>query len=363
MKIKYPVYKPQIGELEKEYVKECLDSTWISSKGAFIEKFEKGFADFCGMKYSVSTSNGTTALHTALLACGIGPGDEVIVPTFTYIASVNAIRYCGATPVFVDSEPATWQMDPSQIEQLITEKTRAVLVVHLYGHPCDMERITKVARRNRLLIVEDCAEAIGTRFDNKIAGTFGDISAFSFFGNKTITTGEGGMILSNNEELIMRSRLIKGQGLDPHKEYWHTVIGYNYRMTNIEAAIGLAQLSRVNDIIRKKRELAEWYKEELKGLPVILHPENTRAFHSYWMVTILTGPSEQRSGLREKLAGEGVETRPTFHPVHRMPMYMDKGSFPVADDLSHKGINLPSYPALKREEVGFICQIIRNFYD
>ncbi len=362
MKIRYPVYQPLIGELEKEYVRDCLETTWISSKGAYIEKFEREFADFCGLKYSASTSNGTTALHTALLACGIGPGDEVIVPTFTYIASVNAIRYCGAEPVFVDSESLTWQMDPGLLEQKISPRTRAILAVHLYGHPCDMDRIMGTAAKHGLRVIEDCAESIGTRYWDRMTGTFGDIAAFSFFGNKTITTGEGGMVLSNQNDLIEKAKIIKGQGLDPSKEYWHTVIGYNYRMTNIEAAIGLAQLTRIREVIEKKRQIASWYRKNLDGLPVVLHPEKEGAFHTYWMVTILVESDEKRMELRSYLRDHGIETRPAFHPVHKMPMYDHQEIFPVAEDLALRGINLPSYPGLSAQDVQEICHIIKMNY-
>ena len=263
-----PIYQPDLTGNEKKYVTECLDTGWISSRGRFVSEFEARFAEKIEVEHATSVCNGTVALHLALLALGVGPGDEVIVPTLTYIASVNAISYTGAKPVFVDSLKSTWQMDPADIERQITPNTRVIMVVHLYGHSCDMDAIRKIADKHRIFIVEDCAEAFGTLYRGKYVGTFGDISTFSFFGNKTITTGEGGMVVSNDKTLIERARHFKGQGLAAHREYWHDVVGYNYRMTNIEAALGLAQLERADYFIDKKRKLAEFYIENLKRMPL-----------------------------------------------------------------------------------------------
>ena len=244
MSYKYPVYQPNLSGNEMKYVQECLNSTWISSKGKFINQFENQFSKFTGIKNSVSVSNGTVALHVALLALGIGKDDEVIVPTFTYIASVNAIHYTGAKPSFVDSNPDTWQIDTKKIEEKITSKTKAIMAVHIYGHPCEMDELLRIARKHNLFLIEDCAEALGTFYKGKHAGLFGDISTFSFFGNKTITTGEGGMVCTNDKNLADLCFRIKGQGLAKNQEYFHDMIGYNYRMTNICAAIGSAQLRK-----------------------------------------------------------------------------------------------------------------------
>jgi perosamine synthetase len=309
-------------------------------------------------------SNGTVALHLALMALGIGPGDEVIVPTLTYIASVNAITYTGATPVFVDSERATWQIDTDDIRRHITPRTRAIMPVHLYGHACDMDAIMAIAREHRLFVVEDCAEAFGTLIGDRHVGTFGDISTFSFFGNKTITTGEGGMVVSNDKTLIERARHLKGQGLATHREYWHDVVGYNYRMTNIEAAIGLAQLERADAFIARKRAIAAGYKDRLKGIPVEVHAEAPGTVHSYWMVSILVSGAEQRDPLRAHLKSAGIETRPLFYPVHTMPMH--SRSFrrhPVAEDLAWRGINLPSWPGLTDQQLDTICLEIARFLE
>jgi len=365
MKIKYPVYKPALNGNEKKYVMECLDSTWISSKGKFISEFENKFAEYLGVNYAASVSNGTVALHVALLALGIGAGDEVIVPTFTYIASVNSITYTGATPVFVDSDLQSWQMDIADTLKKITPKTKAILAVHLYGHPCDIQALSDLAKKEKLFLIEDTAEALGSEFNGIKVGTFGDISTFSFFGNKTITTGEGGMVVTNDKTLYEKCLHIKGQGLAKNAEYWHDIIGYNYRMTNICAAIGLAQLERVNDIIKSKRDIAGWYKDYLKELPVLFHDEmDSRFFSTYWMISILAKDSIIREKLRKHLIENGIETRPSFHPVHTMPMYTKEGyKFPVAEDLGARGINLPSYPGLTKEDVSSISNTIRNFYE
>lgn len=363
MKIKIPLYQPYLSGNEKKYVNQCLDSTWISSKGEFVQLFEKKFSEYTGIKYSTTICNGTAALHAALLAVGIMPGDEVIVPTFTYIASVNSITYCGAKPVFIDSVLETWQMDSGLIEKKITTRTKAIMVVHLYGHPCEMTKILAIAKKYNLLVIEDCAEALGTKFNNKFVGTFGDISAFSFFGNKTITTGEGGMIASNNQELIEKSKLLKGQGVSPTREYWHIVVGYNYRMTNIAAAIGVAQLEKIEEIINKKRQIAFWYKKYLSKLPVIFHNEKDNVFHSYWMVSILVYKAADRELLRNCLKENGIETRPAFPPVNSMPIYDNKTDlFPVATDLANRGMNLPSYPELTEKNIKNICDVIKNYY-
>ncbi|MBK9099389.1 MAG: DegT/DnrJ/EryC1/StrS family aminotransferase [bacterium] len=365
MKFKYPVYQPFLNGNEKQYVLECLDSTWISSKGKFINEFEKKFADYLGIEFAASVSNGTVALHVALIALGIGPGDEVIVPTFTYIASVNSITYTGATPVFVESDTSTWQMDIADTRKKITSKTKAILAVHLYGHPCEIDELRKIADDNNLFLIEDTAEALGSKYEGKKVGTFGDVSTFSFFGNKTVTTGEGGMVVTNSKDLHEKCVHIKGQGLAKDAEYWHDIIGYNYRMTNICAAIGLAQLERVNDIIESKRDIAKWYKDYLKDLPVLFHDElDKRYFSTYWMISILVKDSATRQNLRKHLAEKGIETRPAFHPVHTMPMYVKPDyQFPVAENLGARGINLPSYPQLTKEDVKFISNTIRKFYE
>lgn len=303
------------------------------------------------------------ALHLALVALGIGSEDEVIVPTLTYVASVNAITYCGAKPVFVDSLPDTWQIDPDDVRRKITPKTRAIMAVHIYGHPCNMDALHAIAREFNLFLVEDAAESFGSKYKGKFTGTFGDVGIFSFFGNKTITTGEGGMVVTSNKTIYDRVELLKGQGLARYREYWHEVVGFNYRMTNVAAAIGLAQLERADELISKKTALAGWYNELLGGLPLGFHHPVGDVVHTWWMYTILARDAEERDSLRALLKNNGVETRPVFHPVHTMPMYSDNyHPFKVAEDLGWRGINLPSYPDLTREDVEEICTIIRAFY-
>ncbi len=362
MPIKYPVYQPSLTGNEKKYVLECLDSTWISSKGKFISTFENSFASYIGVRHATSVSNGTVALHLAMLALGIGEGDEVIVPTLTYIASVNSIVYAGATPVFTDSLEDTWQMDPNDVRRKITSKTKAVLAVHLYGHACDMDALVQICKEHDLFLIEDCAEAIGTKYKNQYVGTFGDIATFSFFGNKTITTGEGGMVTTNDQTLYDRANHFKGQGLAMHRQYWHDVVGYNYRMTNICAAIGLAQLEQVEDFIEKKRKIAQRYREGLKNSKYKFHEESKDVFHTYWMCSILVDSPENREPLRDHLATAGIETRPLFYPVHTMPMYAQRfQKHQTAEKLGWLGINLPSYPGLNDEDIDFIIKTILSF--
>ena len=361
---KYPVYKPSLSGNEKKYVNQCLDSTWISSKGKFIAEFEEGFRSYIGARHAATAANGTVAIHLALLGLGIGSDAEVIVPTLTYIASVNAIAYTGAKPVFCDSLENTWQMDPDDVRRKITPRTRAILAVHLYGQPCEMDELIKIAHDHDLFLVEDCAEAFGSLYKGRHVGTFGDIGTFSFFGNKTITTGEGGMVVTDDETLHDRMTHFKGQGLAKHREYWHDVIGYNYRMTNICAAIGLAQLEQADSFIAKKRQIAEWYKRELEGSPVTFHEEVGDVRHSYWMVSILVPQAADRDPLRGALRDNGIETRPLFYPVHSMPMYSSAFQrHAVAEALGWRGINLPSYPGLEENSVREICAVIKTYFD
>lgn len=357
-----PVYQPYLTGREKEYVNQCLDSTWISSRGEFIPKFENRFADYIQAQHATSVCNGTVALHLAMAALGLQPGDEVIVPTLTYVASVNTIVQAGAKPVFADSLDSTWQLDPDEVRRRITPRTRAVMAVHLYGLPCDMDPLVALCEEHDLFLVEDCAEAFGTYYRDRHVGTFGDIATFSFFGNKTITTGEGGMVVTRDKSLFDQAYLLKTQGVSPVREYWHDVVAYNYRMTNICAAIGLAQLEHADSIIGKKREIAAWYQQGLRGLPLRTHDEIDGTRHSYWMCSLVLDDPALRQPLRDFLKECGVETRPLFHPAHTLPPYEAGESFPVAESLSARGINLPSYPALTRPEVNDVCGLIRQFF-
>lgn len=360
MAIKIPVYKPSLSGNEKKYVMDCMDSTWISSKGKYIQEFERRFAEYTGVSHATSVSNGTVAIHLALIALGIKAGDEVIVPAFTYIASVNAIAYMGAKPVFVDSLEDSWQMDPEDVVKKITPKTRAVMAVHLYGQPCKMDVLQKICKERNIYLVEDCAEAIATKYMGKHVGNFGDISAFSFFGNKTITTGEGGMVVTNNPELHEKASHLKTQAVSPTVQYWHDAIGYNYRMTNICAAIGVAQMEQIDTFVARKRKIASYYQTHIDSSKYTFHHECENSVHSYWMCSMLVKNGD-RDAIRAGLAEKGIETRPLFYPVQMMPPYQNKDlHFPIAHKLGLSGMNLPSYPDLTDDELRYIVDSINS---
>lgn len=361
-----PVADPYFDFEELENLNHAIKTGWISSKGEFISQFEESFARYCGVKYATSTSNGTTALHLALMAIGIKPGDEVIVPTLTFISPANAVSYCGATPVFVDSEEDSWSINPRKIEEAITKKTRAVIVVHLYGHPCNMDPIIKVVKKNNLYLVEDAAESHGALYKQNCVGSFGDVSCFSFFGNKNITSGEGGMCLTNNQSFFNKMNILKNHGMDANKKYWHTCIGYNYRITNMQAAVGLAQLKKLDRFLEKKKKIANWYREEFRDLIdkkiITPHPKMPWAQNVVWLYTILLNnkTEKERDEIINKLKTMGVETRPFFYPLHLMPPYKSNQKFPVAEKISAGGISLPSSVKLSREQVAYIADALRK---
>lgn len=377
--MKYPVAKPVFHGNERKYLLEAFDSSWISSTGRFINKLEEEFAKFCGTDYALTCSNGTTALHLALLALDIGPGDEVIVPTFTFVSTANAVRYCGAKPVFVDCRSDTWNIDEKQIEQAVTDKTKAVIVVHLYGHPCEMEPIWEIADKYGLKIIEDAAEAHGaayfsnnrthadkrqeyTQLDGRKraykVGNLGDIATFSLYGNKIVTSGEGGLITLNDEKLFKKMVMLRGQGLDPEKRYWFPVIGYNYRLTNLQAAIALAQLEDIDWHLEKRRRIADTYNYYLADSEFINIPvERDDVKHAYWMYSIILSEHCHltRDEVMEQLGEAGIETRPFFYPMHQLPPYNDKENaireFPVADKISSLGLNLPTSSAFSENDI------------
>lgn len=360
MKYRIPVAEPEIGEEELQTVTEAVKSGWVSSKGPFIEEFEESFSNYIGMKHSVATSNGTTALHLALAALEIGKGDRVLVPSLTFVSVVNAVKYTGAQPVFVDSHPKYWCMDPSKIDGKIDSQTKAIIPVHLYGHPCDMHEITRIAEDNGLHIIEDCAEAHGAEYKGIKVGTFGVVSCFSFYGNKIITTGEGGMCLTNNEELADKMKILRDHGMNPDKKYWHDIIGFNYRMTNLQAALGIAQLNKIDLLIRKKRRIATEYKRLLEDLPAVKPaPQMVWAKSVYWLYSILVKNS-LRDKIIQHLERQGIETRPFFYPVHTLPPYKRNLTLPVAEQLSATGLNLPSGPRLSRSEIQEIVRYMRT---
>lgn len=358
-----PVAEPNLQGNELKYVKDCIETGWISSIGGYVKKFEEGFSKYCGTKYGVAVANGTVALHLALEALGIKKGDEVIIPALTFVATANAVKYTGAKPVFIDSEPRTWNINPAKIEEKITPRTRAIIPVHLYGHPCDMGSIKEIAEKHNLSIIEDAAEAHGAEYKGKKVGSLSAISCFSFYGNKILTAGEGGMCLTDDERLAEKIGQLKDHGMSKERRYYHPQLGYNYRLTNIQAAIGLAQLEKIEKTIETKRKNAKLYNSLLKDVKGITLPiEEPWAKNVYWMYSILVEKNYKlkRDELMTKLKNEGIDTRPFFIPLHKMP-YLDKGlKLPVAENLSEKGMNLPSSTKLTKEQIMLIAENIQN---
>lgn len=360
MKYSIPVAKPDIGEEEVKNVMEAVRSGWVSSKGPFIEEFEKRFSSYIGVKHAIAVSNGTAALHLALTVLGVGQGHEVLVPSLTFIAAANAVTYTGAAPVFVDSQPDYWCIDPELVKKNITDKTKAIVLVHLYGHPCDIDPIMEIAHSRGLYVVEDCAEAHGAAYKGRKVGSFGDISCFSFYGNKIITTGEGGMCLTRNEELAVKMRILKDHGMNPNKRYWHDVIGFNYRMTNLQAALGIPQLDRIDKLIEKKTWIARTYKELLREANNLVHaPEMPWAKNVYWFYSILVHKNRRDKAI-EFLGQQGIETRPFFYPIHSLPPYSRGLKLPTAEELSARGLNLPSGPKITEDEIYYVAENLEN---
>lgn len=360
---KIPLYLPQIGTSEKKNVVSCLDDKWISSKGKFIKLFENEFKKFTKIKYCTSVVNGTAALHLCLLALDIKKNDEIIVPTFTYIASVNCIAYVGAKPVFVDSDFSTMQISIESLEKKITKKTKAIIVPHLYGYSCELSQLLKLKEKYKIFLIEDCAEALGSFYQRKHLGCFGDICAFSFFGSKTISTGEGGMVCSNNKFLIKRVDKYKGQGLiitNKRKYYWHDVIGYNYRMTNICAAIGYAQIKKIRKILKKKKYIYNFYKKNLNTTHINFPAEVPALNNCYWLIVIFFRSNKIKQIVDKMLNKNNIETRPTFYPIHTMSMYKTQERFRNATKLNKLGLCLPSYPDLNSKQLKKICELINN---
>jgi perosamine synthetase len=325
------------------------------------------FAEFCGTSYAIATSNGTTALHLALLALDIGPSDEVIVPTLTFIATANAVTYTGARPVFVDSEPETWNLDPDLIEEAITSRTKAIIPVHLYGHPANMAPILEIAVQHGLSVVEDAAEAHGACYKGCRVGGIGDIGTFSFYGNKIITTGEGGMVVTTRADLADKMRMLRDHGMAPDQFYWHPILGYNYRMTNLQAAIGVAQMEKIDDILSSKRYIAHTYKERLRNVPgIVLPPQALWAQNVHWLYTIMVDAELfgcTRDDLAIRLSEQGIETRPIFPPLHTQPIYDSGQRFPVAERFAATGLSLPSAPGLRLDDVVRIADAIVDVHE
>jgi perosamine synthetase len=358
------VAQPRLAGNERQYVLDCLDTNWISSNGKYIGLFEESFAKFCDVKHAIAANNGTTALHLALVSLDLKPGDEVIVPTVTYIATANVVRYCGATPVFVDVCAETMNINPNDIERKITPRTRGIIPVHLYGHPADMSTVNHIAQEHGLWVVEDAAEAHGAEVRGKRVGGLGTCGTFSFFGNKIITTGEGGMITTNDDDLAAKLRLYRGQGVDATHRYWFLVVGYNYRMTNVQAAIGLAQMEGIDKALTDRKTLAGWYDTALTDLQdrVVLPTQASWAKHAFWMYTVFLrdGDEHKRDQVMGRLDEAGIETRPVFYPMHVMPPYHEESSYPVADLWSQRGINLPTHPDLTRADIERVAHSLRT---
>lgn len=358
-----PVAQPYLTETELRYVSECILTGWISSAGSYVTRFEELFASFCGSRHAVATSSGTTALHLAMVALGIGPGDEVIVPTLTFIATANAVRYAGATPVFVDSEPLTWNLDPDAVEAAITERTRAIIPVHLYGHPADMAAIMTIAERHGLAVVEDAAEAHGALCRGRRVGSIGGIGVFSFYGNKIVTTGEGGMLTTDNAEIADRVRMLRDHGMSRERRYIHPVLGYNYRLTNLQSAIGVAQMEKIDIVLAGRAEMARQYRQGLEGISGLAIPAVAPwASHAFWLYSILIDESHfgmSRDGLMATLSEAGIDSRPLFPCVHQQPIYNTGEHFPVAEDLSRRGLSLPAPVGGRVEALQRVIEVIR----
>jgi perosamine synthetase len=364
-----PVAAADLSGNEETYVVDALRSSWISSSGAYINRFELEFAELCQTRCSVGVCNGTVALHLALLALDVRPGDEVIIPSLTYVATANACRYVGAEPVFVDVDPETWCIDPRKIEAAITTRTRGIIPVHLYGHPADMDAINHIAAVHGLWVVEDAAEAHLATYKGKRVGNLAPIATFSFYGNKIFTSGEGGALSLSDPNLEVRIRTLRGQGMDPMRRYYFPVVGYNFRMTNIQAAILCAQLERSDAIINARADVFALYRDRLQDVEgLLMQPCATWAKPAPWLFSILV--NEQKFGKsRDELAlilqEHGIETRPFFVPLHKLPPYREKSLqrgevLPHTDGLASEGLNLPTYNKLRHEDILKITDIIKS---
>ena len=368
-----PVCEPMLAGNELKYVTEAVSTGWISSSGKYVTEFEKQFAEYCGCKYGIAVCNGTIALHLALIGLGIGKGDEVIVPTFTMIASAFAVCYTGAKPVFVDADKDTWNIDVKKIEEKITSKTKAIMPVHIFGKMCDMDAIHALAKKYNLYVLEDAAEAHGASYHGVKAGASSDIAAFSFFANKNITTGEGGMVVTNNKEFYDRARYFKNVcfPLDGPRNYQHEDIGYNYRMSNVVAAIGLAQVEKADDYKEMRIRNHQLYKKYLSDVPGILFQSepDKDCVDVCWMNTIVIDPAKyghHKDELIAHLKENEIDTRLLFTGMHKQKAMMDygcdcSGEYPVCEWLTENGFYLPSSSGLTEEQIKFICGIISNF--
>jgi perosamine synthetase len=370
MGMKIPLAQPDLSSLEEEYVVDAIRSTWISSTGKYIDRFEEEFAALCGTQVAVGVCNGTVALHLALLSLDVRPGDEVLVPSLTYVATANAVRYVGAEPVFVDVDPGTWCIDPSLLEEKITRRTKGIIAVHLYGHPADMDAINYVAGVHGLWVVEDAAEAHAARYKERKTGGLSRIACFSFYGNKIFTSGEGGAITLNDPNLALRVRTLRGQGVDPQRRYFFPVTGYNFRLTNVACALLTAQIERKDEILDRRRQIFTMYSNFLEDLPGITQqPVAPWAEPAPWLFSVLIDEKAygmSRDELISTLAGKGIETRPFFIPLHTLPPFREESekrgeSLPITEALGKAGINLPTYTQMSDGDVEEVATAIRSF--
>lgn len=363
-----PVNEPLFCGNEKKYLNQCIDDAWVSSEGPFVRKFEEDFSSYLGLRYGVAVSSGTAALETAVAAAGIGKGDEVILPTFTIISCAIAVIRLGARPVLVDSDAETWNIDTDQIESKITDRTKAIMPVHIYGHPVDMDPVMELSRKYRIKVIEDAAEVHGAEYKGQKAGSIGDVACFSFYANKIITSGEGGMVVTDNEEIAARARTYRNLCFRPEKRYYHTELGYNFRMTNLQAAVAVAQLEQIEKLIQIKRQNAALYKEYLTDLEGIKLPvEKEWAKNVYWMygIELKDSVGMDNEELARRLKEKGIDTRPFFLGMHEQPVFHRMGLFkgeryPVAERLSRRGLYLPSGLALSQEQIKVVSEAMHD---
>ncbi|MBU2541442.1 MAG: DegT/DnrJ/EryC1/StrS family aminotransferase [Candidatus Omnitrophica bacterium] len=362
-----PVCEPCLSDKELKYAKECIKANWISSAGKkYIREFEDRFAKLCGVKYATSCTSGTAALHLALASLGIKKGDEVIIPTFAMIAVASAVVYLEAKPILVDIEPLTYNIDPTKIEEKITKRTKAIIIVHTYGHPAQMDEIKRIAKRYKLYLIEDAAEAHGAKYKGRRIGGIGDVGCFSFYANKIITTGEGGMLTTNNARIVKMAQILKNHAFSKERHFWHKYLGYNYRLTGLAASIGLAQLENFDKLLKARIRNAKYYSSLLKNVKGITLPiEKKEVKNVFWMYSILIEDDFglTRDDLRYCLAKKGIETRTFFIPIHLQPIYFKlyrRERFPVSEELSRKGMYLPSSSNLKKKEIDYIVGAIKD---
>jgi len=358
-----PVYDLDISNHSKKLANNAINSGWISANGKYVKEFEGSFSEIFNGFSACATTNGTTALHLALKACGVNEKSTVIVPSFTYIATINAIKYQNATPLFVDINNDNWQIDLEILEKIDSKKAQFILIPHIYGASCDMDKLSKIIKKKKWILIEDCAEALGSYYGKKRLGEYGECATFSFFGNKTLSTGEGGMIISKKKKIIQYCKFLKSHSMSQNKRYWHTEIGYNYRMTNIVAAIGVGQIKELNKTIKQKKLLHEKYKDALSDLPITFQTKEKE--HLFWVTSILFKTGKDKKKITDILNLNNIGWRPLFYPAHSMPMYKDYEfikSRNLTSDLCKRGIIVPSYPSIREVDFKKVIRTIRSYF-